>query len=258
MSSSSFTPTFPTASSPRSLFGGAALAAAAALAPSIAHADDAPAAVVAIVEVPTPWYAPRAVVAGKMRDTMAQYDNLPGLAYKAYSFARPGGQYGGLYYWKDRASAAAWFDPAWYARVEKERGVKADVRFLDAPVAIDNTPGGTPRATDSAAVGTLVAIPTPAGIDRARLIAEFRAAVPVYRRVDGLLRKYFTIGADGTFGGVYLWRDQAAADRWFDAAWHERVKKTYGVDARIEWFDTPILLPTASADNRIELSAPQP
>ena len=226
--------------------------------PSARPDDPAAAAVVVIVKVPKPWYAPRAVIVGKMRDTMPQYENIPGLAYKAFSFARPGGEFGGLYYWKDRAAAEAWFDAAWFARVEKERGVKADVRTLDAPVAIDNTPGGTPVASDSTAVGTLVAIATPPGVTRERLIAEFRAAVPTYRRIDGLLRKYFVIGADGTFGGVYLWRDQAAAERWFDAAWHERVKKTYGVEARIEWFDTPILLPAKAAAQRIDLAAAQP
>ena len=244
------------------LLAAAASAVVAGAAPASAQPSardgDAAAAVVAIVKVPMPWYAPRAIVAGRMRDSMPQYDSIPGLAYKAFSFARPGGQYGGLYYWKDRASADAWFDAAWFARVEKERGAKPGVLFLDAPVAIDNTPGGTPLASDGPAVGVLVAIVTPAGVGRERLVAEFRAAVPVYRRIDGLLRKYFTIGADGTFGGVYLWRDQAAADRWFDAAWHERVKKTYGTPARIEWFDTPILLPAKAAANRIDLSVAQP
>ena len=235
-----------------------ALAATAApAAPSSTGVDPAPAAVVVIVKVPTPWHAPHAVVVSKMRDTMPQYESLPGLAYKAFSFARPGGEYGGLYYWTDRASAEAWFNDAWFTRVEKERGAKGDVRVLDAPVAIDNTPGGTPAARDSNAVATVVTIATPDGVDRDRLVAEFHAAVPTYRRINGLLRKYFVIGAEGkTFGGVYLWRDQAAADRWFNAAWHERATKTYGADPSIEWFDTPILLPTAMADNRIDLTAP--
>ena len=113
------------------------------------------------------------------------------------------------------------------------------MRYFDAPVVLDNTPGGTPMSAESSAVSTIVTIPIPAGVDRDRLVAEFRAAVPQYRKVAGLLRKYFIVTDDGKFGGVYLWSDQAAAERWFSAAWHERVVKTYGlgeskVERRIE------------------------
>ena len=199
--------------------------------------------VVVVVKVPKPWYAPRFVVVGKMRDTIPQYERLPGLAYKAFSFARSDGHFGGLYFWKDRASAEAWFDAAWFARVEKERGAKGEVRYFDAPVILDNRPEGTTASIDSPSVSTIVTIPTPAGVDHERLLREFNAALPTYRKVDGLLRKAFIVTRDGRFGGIYVWRDQAAADRWFDANWHERVKKTYGVAAELEWFDTPILLP---------------
>jgi len=213
-------------------------------------------AVVVVVKVPTPWYAPRALVVGKMRETIPQYEKLPGLVYKAFSLARADGQFGGIYLWQDRASAEAWFSPAWFARVDKERGAKGEVRYFDAPVVLDNTPGGTPMSAESSAVSTIVTIPIPAGVDRDRLVAEFRAAVPQYRKVAGLLRKYFIVTDDGKFGGVYLWSDQAAAERWFSAAWHERVVKTYGVDAGIEWFDIPILLPGRNAGNGIALARP--
>ena len=104
---------------------------------------------------------------------------------------------------------------------------------------------------DSPSVATLVEIPIPAAVSREQVEAEFKAAVPVYRRVPGLLRKHFTVSETGTFGGVYLWKDEASAKAWFNEAWHERVRKTYGQDARIEWFDTPILLPTQNAANRL-------
>ena len=205
----------------------------------------APVVVVVVVEVPKPWYAPRFVVVRRMRETIPRYETLPGLAYKAFSIARSDQRYGGIYLWTDAASARAWFGPDWFARVEKERGPGATVRWFEAPVVLDNAPA----ANDGRSVSTIVTIPTPAGIGRERLVAEFEAALPTYRKVDGLLRKYFIITADGRFGGVYLWRDQDAADRWFDTAWHERVRKTYGVDARLEWFDVPILMPTKLAGN---------
>lgn len=250
----------------------AALALAASMAPSHAQSPaPLPAAtlaqtaqpdpVVVIVRVPKPWYAPRMLVVGKMRDTIPQYAILPGLMFKAFSFEQDSGDFGGLYHWRDRASADAWFNRSWFERVRKERNVDAQVRFFDAPVTIENLgqaevmsntelPGNPlvwvpfPRENDSKAVGTLVEIPIPAGVTRERLVAEFKAAIPTYQKVPGLLRKHFTISDQGSFGGVYLWRNEASARAWFGDSWHARVIKTYGQDAKLEWFDTPILMPS--------------
>ena len=235
---------------PATLVAAALLGGAAPAGAQVASIPEGTLPIVAIVRVPKPWYAPRQVVLGKMRDTIPQYAQLPGLAFKAFSFERESGDYGGVYFWRDRASAQAWFGPAWFERVRKERGSEGQVRFFDAPVSIDNRPGGTPPSNDSAAVSTLVEIPIPAGVSRERLAAEFAAAVPVYQKVPGLLRKHFTMSAEA-FGGVYVWQDEASARAWFSPAWHERVRKTYGRDARIEWFDTPILLPTRTAGNLV-------
>lgn len=205
--------------------------------------------VVVIVRVAKPWYAPKTVVVGKMRDTIPEYARLPGLMFKAFSFERESGDFGGLYYWRDRSSVDAWFNSAWFERVRKERGVEPLVRMFEAPVTVDNTAGGTLADSDSKAVGTLVEIPVPAGVTRERLVAEFKAAVPTYQKVPGLLRKHFTVSSNGSFGGVYLWKDEASARAWFGDAWHARVVKTYGQDAKMEWFETPILLPTQDTAN---------
>jgi len=199
--------------------------------------------VVVIVKVPTPWYAPRALVVSKMRDTIPEYESLPALSFKAFSFARESGDFGGIYLWRDRAAAQAWFSPAWHERVRQQRGNSASVRMFDAPLTIDNTPGGTPASANSQAVATLVELNTPPGVSRERLLQEFEAAAPAYRQIPGLLRKHFIITEAGGFGGIYLWRDDASARAWFNARWQEQVRAKYGQDARMEWFDTPILTP---------------
>jgi hypothetical protein len=216
----------------------------------------APTPVTVIVKVPKPWYAPKAVVVGKRRDTIPQYESLPGLSYKMYSFAQADGQFGGIYLWKDAAAAQAWFNPAWFDRVKRERGVEANVRYFEIPVALDNVPLGQSTYTENEAVATLVTIPVPPGVDRGQLVAEFRKAIPTYQQVSGLQRKYFVVTDDGRFGGIYLWDNQASAERWFDNAWHERARMVYGADAVIEWFDTPILLPSKLVDNQIEMARP--
>ena len=215
---------------------------------------DASIPTIVIVKVPKPWYAPRTRVTSKMRDTMPEYTRLNGLAFKAFSFERQTGDFGGVYYWVDAASAQTWFNPDWFERVKKERGADAQVRFLDAPLSIDNTLGGTPANPDSTAVVTLVEIPTPAGVSRERLNAEFAAAVPLYQKIPGLMRKHFTVTSNA-FGGVYVWKDEQSAKNWFNSAWHDRVRKTYGQDAKIEWYDAPILLPTQNASNAVRAGA---
>lgn len=209
---------------------------------------DATSAVAVLVKVPKPWYAPRSLVISRMRDTVPQYAALPGLAHKAYSLAQADGQYGGIYLWKNEASARAFFGPDWFVRVEKERGVKGQVQFFEVPVAVDNAQGTA--ADGDGAVGTVVLVATPPGTSKASLKQAFEASVPAYRKIPGLLRKYFIVTDDGRFGGIYLWKDQVSAQQWFNDAWQERVLKSYGAAARIEWFDTPILLPSQRADNQ--------
>lgn len=204
--------------------------------------------VAVVVKVPTPWYAPRFFVTGKMRDTIPQYQAIPGLNFKAFSFARNDRHYGGIYLWKDLAAARSWFTPQWFERVRQERGAPANVRAFEVLLALDNTPGGTPANPNSPAVATIVEIPIPAGVGKERIAQGFAAAAPSFQKVPGLLRKYFVTSADGTFGGIYIWKDEVSAKAWFTPAWRDRVLKEYGQPASVEWFDTPILLPGPDAN----------
>ncbi len=216
-----------------------------------ANESEAATPAVVIVRVAKPWYAPKAAIASKMRDTIEQYSNTPGLAFKAFSFERASGDYGGIYLWKDQSSAQSWFNKEWFDRVKRERGSDAYVRTFSAPVAMDNTLGGTPANSDSATVATLVEIQIPASISVDKVVTGFKEVVPTYQGIPGLLRKYFITSDKGTFGGVYLWKDEASANAWFSQAWKDRVEKTYGQPAKIEWFDTPILTPSKDGKNAL-------
>jgi hypothetical protein len=61
---------------------------------------------------------------------------------------------------------------------------------------------------------------------------------------------------DAQFGGVYLWDTQTSAQNWFSPVWHERVRKTYGAAAQIEWLDAPIAIASKLADNQLEGTKP--
>ena len=109
---------------------------------------------------------------------------------------------------------------------------------LATPAAAADVPAGEP-------VAVVVSIPTPPSIDRATLEAGIRRAVPDYRRVPGLLRKYFTAGAH-EFGGVYLFTTRAAAQAWFGPAWHARIAQAYHATATITYYDVPVVLDNAA------------
>lgn len=89
-------------------------------------------------------------------------------------------------------------------------------------------------------VAVLVEVARPAGVTDAQLIEGFSGALPAYRAVPGLQRKYFTY--DGSsFGGVYLWSNRAAAKTFYSADWEARIAAQYGRPATLTWFKAPVL-----------------
>ncbi len=206
--------------------------------------------VVVIVKVPKPWYAPNWLVERKMRDAVPQYRQIPGLTFKIFTFARPGGEFGGVYLWNDRASAQAWFGPAWYKRVRDERGVEPEVRMYEATRVVAGTADTDPDPVDNAVVTFIT-----------RAKAGTDAGVPLMDpRAPDLLRAYILDAADNRSSGVYLWRDEAAARRALDSAWQRGQQASSGSAPRIEWFDAPILtlstLPANREADRAMTSAP--
>lgn len=97
----------------------------------------------------------------------------------------------------------------------------------------------TPEQPPEQPVATIVVVPTPAGLTRAKIEAGFQQAAPTYRKVPGLLRKYFTVNASG-FGGMYLWKNRAAAEAWFTPEWRARAKAAYGAEPELTYFDSPL------------------
>ncbi|KPF80316.1 hypothetical protein IP88_00640 [alpha proteobacterium AAP81b] len=83
---------------------------------------------------------------------------------------------------------------------------------------------------------------------RDRLEGLFRAAVPEYARVPGLIRKYFTIGDDNRAGGIYLWSSRAAAEAWYNDAWKAGVAKRWGAPANVSYFAVPALVDGQTPD----------
>lgn len=97
----------------------------------------------------------------------------------------------------------------------------------------------SPSLASDAPVTTLVVVKTPPGITRAMIEQGFTKSVPLYDKIPGLIRKYFTVNDIG-FGGMYLWKNRASAEAWYSMAWREQCKARYGTECQLTYFDSPL------------------
>ncbi len=71
----------------------------------------------------------------------ASYLDVPGLLFKAYLRGDDGATAGGVYWWKDRASAEAKFNDGWRTGVTEKYGAPPSIDYFDAPVIVDAQQG---------------------------------------------------------------------------------------------------------------------
>lgn len=119
----------------RMILGAAAAAAisSAAGAQSTPPASSGPVAVVVNIQLPPGFTREKTVAA--MQKTVPQYQALPGLARKYFTLSDDG-KFGGIYLWKSRAEAQAWFSDAWRAKATATYGAAPEVAYFDAPIVI--------------------------------------------------------------------------------------------------------------------------
>jgi hypothetical protein len=94
--------------------------------------------VATLVAVPVPPGLPKAQLVKLFEGSQPQYRAIPGLIRKYYTIGDDG-RAGGIYLWKDRASAEAWYSDAWKADVQKRWGAPASVSWFEVPVTVDNS-----------------------------------------------------------------------------------------------------------------------
>jgi hypothetical protein len=70
----------------------------------------------------------------------------------------------------------------------------------------------------------------------------FEKSAPNYRGVPGLVRKYYLYGDDRTGGGVYLWKSQEDAERFYSEAWKSMIAQRYGAQPEISFYDTSVIV----------------
>ncbi|GBF56534.1 hypothetical protein PbB2_00190 [Candidatus Phycosocius bacilliformis] len=214
-----------------------ALAAWVGLSPQVKAQKAASDQVAVYVSIPRPAGASDAVLDQEFAKAVPAYAKVPGLRRKYFTY--DAGHFGGLYLFADRASATNQFSPAWHARVERTYGSKAEVTYFTVPVV---TAGASRQAPSGGNVAVIVRVKPPWYATQGLIRRGFAKAIPDYAGIPRLIYKYFTIGDDRTFGGIYLWEDQASAAAYFGPAWHARVKQRYGHDGEVIMLKAPVSL----------------
>ena len=180
-------------------------------------------AVVAVVRVPTPWYAPRFFVYRKFRAAVPDYAGQPGLRRKYFTMSDDG-RYGGIYLWQSRAAAEAFYTPTWHAR----GGRAKEVRLFEVSRLLE--PAGFPTFAEEhgTAMVAFGAGNTPESVD---LLAASLTGSP------GLIRAYLVRCGPTCIGAIALWGTLGDARRFLATS-------SYGGSA--ELYDAPVVTPGAA------------
>lgn len=205
------------------------------LAPQRAAAEAAQTKVAVYVSIARPAGVLDEALTAEFTRAIPIYAKVPGLERKYFTYSQAG--FGGLYLFENEAATKAHFNGAWLERVQKAHGVKAVPIYFSVPAV---TAGAALVAPSAANVATIIQIKTPWYATDGLVKKGLRDAIPTYAATPHLIYKYFTQGTDRSFGGIYLWEDQASAEAHFGPAWHKRVSKKYGHDGKVTFLKAPV------------------
>jgi hypothetical protein len=200
--------------------------------------------VAVLVTFSVPSGAGRAQIQQGMANTAPTDKSAPGLI-REYFIVAGDERLGGIYLWKDRKSAEAWYKehPVWRGVVPKNTDPHASLTYFDVPI-VTNGPVDPERARNGNPVVVVVRVPDPPGVDREKIEEGMAKSVPTYETAPGLIRKYFIFTEDQKFGGIYLWDSRKAAEAWYTESviWHNGVSKITGLRADLTYFEAPMVV----------------
>jgi hypothetical protein len=84
----------------------------------------------------------------------------------------------------------------------------------------------------------IVFLDLPKGTKRAELMSLYHQSSEQWIANPDLVHKYYFFDEDRSLGGgVYVWRDRAAAERWHGEDYRQKAVARYGTPPRIEILD---------------------
>lgn len=94
--------------------------------------------IVTIVRFPATEFVSLEDARTKFGANAATYLDVPGLLWKSYLRSEDGMSVGGVYWWRDRASAEAKYNEGWLAGMVEKYGVAPSIEWFDSPVVVDS------------------------------------------------------------------------------------------------------------------------
>ena len=93
----------------------------------------------------------------------------------------------------------------------------------------------------------LVQFKLPQALSREEARGIFSGTAPKYRKVQGLIRKYYILSQDGkTAGGVYLWNTREDAEGLYTDEWKQFIFDKYGALPSVTYFESPVIVDNVS------------
>lgn len=89
-----------------------------------------------VVRISQPPSIGRTQIIDAMRTSIPEYEQIPGLQRKYYTISDDN-RLGGIYLFRDRASAEKHFSAEWRAAIRKRYGTDADLLYFSAPIQIE-------------------------------------------------------------------------------------------------------------------------
>jgi hypothetical protein len=96
-------------------------------------------------------------------------------------------------------------------------------------------------------ITAIVLYDLPPDIDREACRQHFLKIAPDFLGVPGFVRKQFIHDVNGgVAGGSYIWKDLDSAKAFYSGAWLEGIRRRYGCEPRISYFETFAIADQAS------------
>lgn len=87
--------------------------------------------------------------------------------------------------------------------------------------------------------------------DHREVAGQSLEAVPIFRDVEGLSRKYFLNSETGG-GEVYEFASREDADAWFNEEWSDWMLGRFGVRPTLTIYDCPVVLDNEAGEVRLD------
>lgn len=98
-------------------------------------------------------------------------------------------------------------------------------------------------------ITAIVQFKLPQPLSRNEASEIFESTAPKYRKMQGLIRKYYILAQDGqTAGGIYLWQSQSYAERVYTAEWEQFILDKYGALPTVSYHESPVVVDNMSEE----------